>query len=318
MDIFNQVTYLEQNGRKSRILSAFSSLTRAGFVFIETEHHAIQDVLPIISSVSSCLATSTNICIVPVQDRAHLLEIPKRYSPAHGDWLRFQHGLYKNDVALVIEMNETTQICEVCVVPRLRLDNSGRTRPARALFDPIKVRKLKGESSVQSRNQCWFFEKMYYKDGLQEISVPFDQFIPARATPSYEELCDFSQTSYLNFEQYMKWLSVLARKSLKRGDKVHIISGETAGIHGRIIDIIDTETVRIEYLTNQIKENVDVLIDCVKALYSVGDTIRVVRGDDADATGWIVEVDDKGFVHFFDNAKQRLVRTTYYPSHIFI
>jgi len=319
-DIMRKSIDMEENNQKSPILSAFTNPTIAGLVFVETNHIDIQDVMLILRRTNFCLANSTEILFVPIQNRIELLSLPSQFISKKGEWIRFNSGKYKDDIAMATDVNVRTLVYDVAFIPRLDLSPAGghsNRRPERMVFDPEYVRSVRGFSSVEKCNQIWVYKGKFYKNGLQHTELPYDLFLNKPATPTREELDIFIKAGFVDADIYAKTVSRMARETLKRGSRVRVFAGDYTGTLGIIEEMLEYGMVRIAYTTKfGNRSTADVPLIHVNATYAIGDEVQVISGESAGRTGWVTSV-EAHIVYLYDKENAQMVSICYQRSRFF-
>jgi hypothetical protein len=113
---------------------------------------------------------------------------------------------------------------------------------------------------------------------LMEDAFSFDKIVQTRVYPTYKESVIFSKTGILNGEQFHKTLRNIIAHTIKEGMRVTVITGQEKGLKGTVKEVLDQDTIRMEFTTNdQAMLTVDIPKLYVRVSdYVVGDSVKVI------------------------------------------
>jgi transcription elongation factor SPT5 len=287
------------------ILSAFTRDTVPGVIYIEA--FTITAVKDALRGVSGIIRSHLGplIDLVPLDDRIPLLKMPGSISDAikPGAFARIKdRGLYRNDLAVIKEFDETTLVARVLLVPRQfepgRLGKRKRvTRPAPALFDPEVVKRIYGKDSVQQLNQVWSFKNSIYCNGLVEKDLIFYLLSDGGPKPEPSEIDLFLQSRDPWVLNSMNTSGIL----LHARDRVQVVAGTFRGLTGRLLGISENNIVTVQ-ADDADPQSQDVYLSEVCRLFRLGDEVDVLYGKSKGAVGFIIELDGASAVIYVRNA----------------
>ncbi|KJA12718.1 hypothetical protein HYPSUDRAFT_123206, partial [Hypholoma sublateritium FD-334 SS-4] len=105
--------------------------------------------------------------------------------------------------------------------------------------------------------------------------------------PSSAELAVFSSTSLLSAVDANKTSQLMAQARMKTGDRVKVVSGPYFGLIGEVKMTKEDEVA--VYLSSQgIVE--DMPNDTVRAVFVIGDQVKVLGGHSNGFVGWVTEI----------------------------
>jgi ribosomal protein L24 len=208
-------------------------------------------------------------------------------------WVRIKrHRRYKQDLAFVADIDETTLEATVYVVPRLLYRKRRRTereRPPPSLFNPEAIRELHGEGAIRRLNQVWVFKDDVYKDGLVELCVHLVDLTDKRVSPTAQELqlfrCSQNQRVVQAVDTFMTTLN------LRIDDKIQVVAGQHRGLFGCVTDIHEDNTVTIVIDDADISQPLDLGRWEICKTFNKGDFIRILAGVYEGREGFIVGLD---------------------------
>ena len=147
---------------------------------------------------------------------------------------------------------------------------------------------------------------------VTEDALSFDKAIQTRVNPTYEEFFLFCKTGILDGEQYHRTLRNIIAHTLKEGTRVTVITGQQKGLKGTVKELVDQDTVRVEFTTDDQATvlTVDVPNLYIKVSdYEIGNSVEVIQGNKSGVKGLIVEVTE-GCIVIHDGKLKETVRST--------
>jgi len=283
-----------------RISAAFESSKHIpGSVYIEA--YSYEDVKVGIKGLHG-VYIHRSIEIVPIEERPALLDCCQ-VNIAVGAWVRVGgKGLYHDDLAYVVNVDQAKNTATVRLVPRLKPESCKgqekqtrcRIRPTPCLFWPDLF------SSVEELgNGRFMLNKEVFIGGLREMEIPEQKL--HHVFPSVEELVIFASSQGIEIPVMSKALSESAARVLKPGDPVRITSGEQKGLTGTMRDAIGSIMTVCPSLSPE--HPIEIPFSSVCLNLRVGDYILVKSGHYAGRKGWVTDVtcrDDGDTVTFVD------------------
>ena len=293
------------------ILSAFIRPSLKGRLYVEAK--SALDVREGCSGIPGVMVDK--LSHVPIDEALSLLRLDAYFfSVTTGDWVRIKSGLYRQDLALVLDVCRGGTNMTVAVIPRLDLvldvsgkrKHSSQSRPAKRLFDDQEIIRVYGADSVVHYNQVFAFQKQVFKNGLLELDVELGDLVQELATPSKSELQEFIHSSTVDYRSVDRAFVRIVRNlqaSLKPGDRVVVILGELEGEIGVIKNVRGaTVTLRI----GDTHPDVDILTSAVRKHFQLYDYVKVVDGLKIGRSGWVISINLPD-ITFFDKEKSEEV-----------
>lgn len=113
------------------------------------------------------------------------------------------------------------------------------------------------------------------------------------ATPTEDELRQFSHCSSINVEHISAVLDKNARDSLTPGDRVRVVAGQQKGLYGHLEVVNDSTVFLLPSGADPEEQNVIQLLSTdVKKHFIVGDIVKVRTGAYMGTIGWVVSCED--------------------------
>jgi transcription elongation factor SPT5 len=307
--------YLVSQDRTSHVYHAFTAPLVQSTVYVHARSK--DDILEACRRTALSSVRTYNIYLVPEEDYEALKRSPKAFIPE--DWVRIATGKYRGDVAFITDVNADSRTCKAFYIPRLDFDGKGKTssrggrrvQPQQALFDPVVVQSAnKRIRIIDEQQKIYKYGKKIYTRGLvTEDKLSFDKVVQTRVHPTYEEFIIFHKTGILDVEQYHRTLRNVIAHTLKEGTRVTVITGQQKGLKGTVKELVDQDTVRVEFTTDDqaTSSSVDIPNLYVKVSdYEIGDSVEVIQGDKLGVKGLVVEVTE-GYVVIHDGKSKETV-----------
>jgi transcription elongation factor SPT5 len=303
---------MSKRGNPLDIISVFYRDSLPGMIFLEARQS---------SSVSQAIYGivgvfgSRGVNLVPIEEMAPLLKIKKKDVNLNpGMWVRQKRGKHAGDLAQVVDVDQITSgVAGIKFIPRIDLTPrekrrernangkgglGGNTKPAQRLFAYDDVRKIYGRNSVKQGTQgSYLFDGDEYIDGFCIKDVKISFIATEDVKPTLEEISRFTQ----EITEDMGSLSAIADANrnitaavLFPGDRVEVYEGEQMNLEGKIItvtpDVISikvADDIQDENMRGQI---VEIPAKSVRKRFDVGEHVKVLSGQNINASGMVVEV----------------------------
>jgi transcription elongation factor SPT5 len=289
------------------ILSAFVRPSFRGRLYVEAKSPL--DVRRGCSGLSGIILDK--LSHVPIDEALSLLQLDTRFfSVVVGDWVRVKSGLYRQDLALVLDACRRGTDVRVAVIPRLNLapdagekrKYSSRSRPAKRLFDKEEVVRAFGEESVTRCNQIFVFRKQEFKNGFLELHLDLRDLVPELTIPTTAELQEFSESPTLDLQLVERAFIRKSRTFLQSEDRVKVLAGESKGSIGIIKKMSgDIATLHIEGGLD-----LDIPTSSIVKYFKLHDYVKVREGLEMGRCGWVTSCNPP-HITIFDREKSQEV-----------
>jgi transcription elongation factor SPT5 len=295
------------SSKSKPILSAFVRPSLRGRLYVEAKSPL--DVRRGCSGLSGVIFDK--LSHVPIDEALSLLQLDTHFfSVAVGDWVRVKSGLYRQDLAIVLEACRRGTDVRVAVIPRLDLapDSGGKrqcscqSRPAKRLFDKEEVVRAFGEELVTQCNQVFMFRKQEFKNGLLELCLDLRDLVQELAIPTSSELLEFSRSPTLDLRLVERAFIRKSRSSLKSEDRVKVVAGERKGEIG----IVKNVRGSMATLCIQGDLNLEIPTSSIVKFFKLHDYVKVREGLETGRCGWVTSCTPP-HITIFDREKSRQV-----------
>lgn len=229
--------------------------------------------------------------------------IPLILPPA--TWVKItDRGLYKNDLALVVESPSQGDVVTLAVVPRFS-QNSKKTKRRGTKPDPVR---LDPESLAQLPFKENFHRsglRRFHPNGLEFLLAPAAHTLYIENNPPEEELRPFEEAISLQFRHDIDRLILDAVKSAyhrkvremwRVGDRMRICDGEFIGCRCHLVEVdSSSQSALVSVLAPDSSKPIHVHIDLAHLVqyFEIGDVVRVVIGMEKGRKGSITSIEEE-------------------------
>ena len=294
------------------ITSAFARTSIPGYVFVEAfhvseVHHAVNGFVAVRDKKPNFIAPTEYVGLLS----RHSLSSSR---VEVGQWVCCLVGRYRNDLGYVVDTDEWN--ATVAFVPRIPKPKGKRQRDGRArprAWTAVEVIQQYGRGRVQVRGPNNFvFGGSSYEDGLVMVRVPMSHLRVSNYSPG--DIAPFVRSTVLRTDPLFDvCLKRFAQDSTQVGDRILVISGEHAGIIGRVERICNNVA---DVVTQSPEEHSGLVISIVLRdllpHFLAGDH---VRDRWTDCVGIVVAVDnnDKKLTFLSKETNEEVSRSHHLP-----
>ena len=282
------------DGRSPRpaIASAFSRPGIPGVIFIEGRPCDVAD------AVRGLVTVYRQRRLVPPEERSRLLTFqdPLYREFRDGEWVRCRHGLYRDDIGLVCEHDNSSEAeLIVAFIPRIpehsgsaqKRKRPGRPEPEKWSADRAKV--VWGDKVRKISDEEYELKDETYKSGLVLKHFP-PASVVASSPPS--DIGPFIRAPYISTLPFCSSMRLrYAQDTIKVGYRVKVIKGEQQGLVGHTIDIGDGMANVIPQ-TDDSAPPIYISLRALAPLYVPGDHVKY-RCSDTQGIVSAVREDDR-------------------------
>ena len=288
----------------------------AGYVYVEARNrNAVKDAVGEINNIYSY-----KLELVPFEQMTDVLKSQKQKPLIQvGDWVRVSKGLYKGDIAKVLDAEDPNKI-SVKIIPRLNLDDENdnnpentkkrktysiATRPKALLFNVKENNKEVFEhKGYKFDNQGFLIKLMNYKSmKYNDVTPTLDElqmFNPKTDDSSEEDEIDEygerrnredkkNQINHRNLSLDIQNIRK-KKKNFMKGETVIVTSSEYNTMKGKIDNVSgEIVTVRLFDLSDRLLRFTE---DELDKFFQPGDHVKVLDGKYKGETGLIIKVEE--------------------------
>jgi len=297
-----------------KILSAASFDSLKGYIYVEAFKES--NVREAILGMS--MFKENSLRIVPINEMTQVFEYDKiqKVELKNNQWVRIKGGLYQNDLAQVIYIEDQISKIYIKLIPRIIEQNQNvdkninigeynkkikkNIRPKQKLFNP------KNFDGVQTRElipigKIFIWNKQYFQDGFLIKIVKLSSLLIDNIEPKYEEINIFNMGKSIrddneNSNEDEGFLDALnnisKRRRFNKGDRVKIIQGDLNGITGKVISHIDKTVSIYPNVVELANEVLEFPEEYLVKVFMPGELVSVISGSNIGKSGFIVKIED--------------------------
>eukprot|EP00968_Pinguiococcus_pyrenoidosus_P026203 scaffold7060_cov280-Pinguiococcus_pyrenoidosus.AAC.8 len=257
------------------------------------------------------------IKLVPLNQMTEVLNVARkaRKPLRNGRWIRMKRGIYKGDLAKVLEVLEGGAKALVQLVPRLDMSLIGLNaiekrkkssgRPPQRLFSAAEIQKdprgrillerrtLEGVRVFTMEERFDYFENNYYDSNgflLKKVNVA-TQVDDEDIEPRIEELLQFNADKE-EIEEEERDQKLFGVAVYTKGDRVRAISGDLENLVGTVSKIDPlSQLIYVKADNKDITMDVAFQPEQLAKLIQSGDHVKVIGGRYTGETGTVIDVD---------------------------
>ncbi|KAG8077065.1 hypothetical protein GUJ93_ZPchr0006g44135 [Zizania palustris] len=292
------------------------------YIYVEAEKEAhVREACKGLRNIYS----SAKITLVPIKEMADVLSVESKSVDLSRDaWVRMKLGIYKGDLAKVVDVDNVRQRVTVKLIPRIDLQAlssklEGREVVKKKAFIPpprffnidearemhIRVERRRDKDSGE------YFEMidgLMFKDGFLYKTVSIKSISTQNIQPSFDELEKFRKPGD-DMNGDMSSLSTLFSNRKKghfmKGDAVIVIKGDLKNLEGWV-EKVEDETVHIRPKISDLPKTLVFNEKELCKYFKPGDHVKVVSGVQDGATGMVVKVEGHVLIILSDTTKEHI------------
>ncbi len=308
-NLYHKYIYFSKKEPKDRlkIFSIISFDNLKGKIFIEA--YSEKDVINAVSGLTTL--NERTIKIIPLNEMTQIFDFDKykKINIQKNQLVRIKNGVYKDDLAKVIRVDDPINKIYIAVVPRVYEEVNNKDfnvvdsmkkqresiRPRQKLFDAEKYGANKF-SDEKFDNYIQFGKKKFI-DGLLIKVVRASSIETENVLPKNDEIQKLGCFVDENGQYYDKNntdipLKISNRKTIeyKKGDRIKFLEGEFKNCKGKVISQDGNKVIVSVDIMDEgsFSFNVsDIALD-----YNLGDIVSVINGPNKGKSGYIIKFVD--------------------------
>ncbi|KAG2604958.1 putative transcription elongation factor SPT5 homolog 1 [Panicum virgatum] len=312
--------YIDRSDLQIKSVVALDHLKNYIYVEAEKEAH-VKEACKGLRNIYA----SAKITLVPIKEMADVLSVEsKSVDLSRDSWVRMKLGIYKGDLAKVVDVDNVRQRVDVKLIPRIDLQAlasklEGRETVKKKAFVPpprffnidearemhIRVERRRDKESGE------YFEwvdNLKFKDGFLYKSVSTKSIHTNNIQPSFDELEKFRKPGD-DMNGDMASLSTLFANRKKghfmKGDAVIVIKGDLKNLEGWV-EKVEDETVHIRPKISDLPKTLAFNEKELCKYFKPGDHVKVISGVQEGATGMVVKVEGHVLIILSDTTKEHI------------
>ncbi|WOK96147.1 hypothetical protein Cni_G04854 [Canna indica] len=292
------------------------------YIYVEAEKEAhVKEACKGLRNIFS----SAKVMIVPIKEMTDVLSVESKAVDLSRDtWVRMKIGIYKGDLAKVVDVDNVRQRVTVKLIPRIDLQTlanklEGRDTGKKKTFNPpprffnidearemhIRVERRRDKDSGE------YFEMvdgLMFKDGFLYKTVSVKSISSQNIQPIFDELEKFRKPGE-DADGDVASLSTLFANRKKghfmKGDAVIVVRGDLKNLMGWV-EKVEEDTVHIRPKMTGLPKTLAFNEKELCKYFKPGDHVKVVSGVQEGATGMVVKVEGHVLIILSDTTKEHL------------
>ncbi|XP_072977351.1 putative transcription elongation factor SPT5 homolog 1 isoform X1 [Typha angustifolia] len=290
------------------------------YIYVEAEKEAhVKEACKGLRNIYS----SAKVMLVPIKEMTDVLSVESKSVDLSRDtWVRMKIGIYKGDLAKVVDVDNVRQKVTVKLIPRVDLQTlanklEGRDIVKKKTFVPpprffnidearemhIRVERRRDKDSGE------YFEMvdgLMFKDGFLYKTVSVKSISSQNIQPTFDELEKFRKPGD-EAQGDMASLSSLFENRKKghfmKGDAVIVVRGDLKNLEGWV-EKVEEGTVHVRPKMTGLPKTLAFNEKELCKYFKPGDHVKVVSGVQEGATGMVVKVDGHVLIILSDTTKE--------------
>ncbi|XP_010509782.1 PREDICTED: putative transcription elongation factor SPT5 homolog 2 [Camelina sativa] len=305
-----------------KIRSAIALDHLQNYIYVEADKEA--HVKEAIKGMRNIFA-SHKILLVPIKEMTDVLAVEsKAIDLSRGTWVRMKLGIYKGDLAQVVDVDNVRKRVRVKLIPRIDLQalanklEGGENVKKKAFAPPPRFMNIDEARElhirVEHRRDSMtgdYFETidgMLFKDGFLYKKVSTKSIVAQNITPTVDELERFKRSSENGEIDFVDLSTLFANRKkghFMKGDAVIVIKGDLKNLKGWI-EKVDEDNVLIRTKMKGLPNPLAVNERELCKYFEPGNFVKVVSGINKGATGMVVKVDQHMLIILSDTTKEHI------------
>ncbi|PNT69552.1 hypothetical protein BRADI_3g57590v3 [Brachypodium distachyon] len=267
--------------------------------------------------------TSAKITMVPTREMTDVLSVTSKSVDLSSDtWVRMKLGIYKGDLAKVVDVDDMRHKVIVKIIPRIdlqalsnKLNDLDVAKKKKSLVPPPRFFSVDEAREMdirverkRDRNSGEYFEVvggLMFKDGFLHKTVSRKSISIQNVRPSLDELERFRGVGD-DMNEDMASLFINRKKGhFMKGDAVVVVKGDLKNLLGHV-EKVEDDTV---HMRPKRPDLLSTLVFSEKDLckhFNPGDHVKVVSGVREGATGMVVKLEGHVLIILSDTTKEHI------------
>ncbi|KAG0463072.1 hypothetical protein HPP92_021548 [Vanilla planifolia] len=267
--------------------------------------------------------SSAKVMLVPIKEMTDVLSVESKAIELSRDtWVRMKLGIYKGDLAKVVDVDNVRQKVTVKLIPRIDLQHLANKlegkdvvkkkgiHSATRFFNIDEAREMHIRvERRRDKDTGEYFEmvdNMMFKDGFLYKTVSMKSISSQNIQPTFDELEKFRKPGD-DADGDMASLSTLIANRKKghfmKGDAVVVVRGDLKNLKGWV-EKVEENTVHIKPEMAGLPKTLAFNEKELCKYFKLGDHVKVISGVQDGATGMVVKVDGHVLIIASDTTKE--------------
>lgn len=304
-----------------QIKSAIALDHLKNYIYVEAEKEAhVKEACKGLRNIYS----SAKITLVPIKEMTDVLSVESKSVDLTRDtWVRMKLGVYKGDLAKIVDVDNVRQRVTVKLIPRIDLQtlanklDGGRDIGKKKTFVPpprffnidearqmnIRVERRRDKESGE------YFEMvdgLMFKDGFLYKTVSIKSISRQNIQPSLDELEKFRKPGDDDNGDIGSFSTLFATRKkghFMKGDAVIVVRGDLKNLMGWV-EKVEEATIYVRPKMSGLPKTLAFNDKELCKYFKPGDHVKVVSGVKEGATGMVVKVEGHVLIVLSDTTKE--------------
>ncbi|KAK8916043.1 hypothetical protein KSP39_PZI023264 [Platanthera zijinensis] len=266
---------------------------------------------------------SAKVMLVPIKEMTDVLSVESKTIELSRDtWVRMKFGIYKGDLAKVVDVDNVRQKVTVKLIPRIdlqllanKLENRDVVKkkafvPPPRFFNIDEAREMhirvERRRDKDTGEYFEMVENLMFKDGFLYKTVSMKSIRSQNIQPTFDELEKFRKPGD-DADGDMASLSTLISNRKKghfmKGDAVVVVRGDLKNLKGWV-EKVEEDTVHMKPDMPGLPKTLSLNEKQLCKHFQLGDHVKVFSGVQEGATGMVVKVDAHVLIIASDTTKE--------------
>ncbi|WOL14064.1 hypothetical protein Cni_G22844 [Canna indica] len=276
------------------------------YIYVEAEKEAhVKEACKGLRNIFS----SSKVMIVPIKEMTDVLSVESKAVDLSRDtWVRMKIGIYKGDLAKVVDVDNVCQRVTVKLIPRVDLQTlanklEGRDIGKKTFVPPRRFFNIDEASEmhirVERRRDKYsgeYFEMvngLMFRDGFLYKTVSVKSISSQNIQPTFDELEKFRKPGEDSDGDVASLSTLFANRkkgNFMKGDAVIVVRGDSKKLMGWV-EKVEEDTVHIRPKMKGLPKTLAFNEKELCKYFKPGDHVKVVSGVQEGATGMVVKVE---------------------------
>ncbi|KAI0497125.1 hypothetical protein KFK09_023453 [Dendrobium nobile] len=285
--------FIDRPGLQIRSVVALDYLKNYIYVEADKEAH-VKEACKGLRTIYS----SAKVMLVPIKEMTDVLSVKSKTIEISRDtWVRMKLGIYKGDLAKVVDVDDVRQKVTVKLIPRIDLQH---------LANKLMHIRVKCRRDKDTGEYFEMVENMMFKDGFLYKTMSMKSIRSQNIQPTFDELDKFRKPRG-DGDADMASLSTLISNRKKghfmKGDAVVVVRGDLKNLKG-YVEKVEEDIVHVKPEMAGLPKTLAFNEKELRKYFKLGDHVKVVLGVQEGATGMVVKVDGHVLIIASDTTKE--------------
>ncbi|KAL5721386.1 hypothetical protein ACHQM5_005038 [Ranunculus cassubicifolius] len=264
---------------------------------------------------------SAKVMLVPIKEMTDVLSVESKAIDISRDtWVRMKLGIYKGDLASVVDVDNVRQKVTVKLVPRIDLQAlanklEGRDVVKKKVTPPQRFMNIEEARDMHIRVERRrdpstgdYYENvggMMFKDGFLFKTVAMKSISTQNIQPTFDEIEKFRkpEDGDGDISSFSSLFANRKKGHFMKGDAVIVVHGDLKNLMGWV-EKVEDGNVHIRPKMKDLPKTLPVNEKDLCKYFKPGDHVKVVSGSREGATGMVVKVEGHVLILVSDTTKE--------------